>query len=113
MHELSIIQSVIKISCEEAEKHKVEKIKEIRLKVGEFSGLMPSCIQYYFDIASKGTKAQGAVLNIEKIPVTFKCNECGFKGEREKNKYTCPSCGGYNLQILGGNEFYIESLGVE
>ncbi len=113
MHELSVTQSIIKICCEEAVKHKASKVKEIRIKVGELSGLIPDCIQYYFDIASKGTEVEGALIKIDKIPITIKCNECNYEGVLKDKNYSCPVCNSYNLKILKGNEFLIDSLEVD
>jgi hydrogenase nickel incorporation protein HypA/HybF len=113
MHELSVTQNIINISVEEAEKHNAKRVKEIRIKVGELSGLIPESIQYYFDIASKGTKVEGAVLDIEKIPITICCSECNYEGTIDRNSYGCKGCGSFNVKIIRGNEFLIDSLEVE
>lgn len=113
MHELSITQNIIKISSEEALKHNASKVKEIRIKVGELSGLIPSCIQYYFDIASKGTPVEGALLNIEKIPISIRCSDCNYEGNIKEKSYNCPLCESYNVKIVRGNEFLIDSMEVE
>lgn len=113
MHELSVTQNIIKISCEEAEKHNVSKVKEIRIKVGELTGLVPQAIQYYFEIASKGTKVENAIIKIEKSPIKIKCSLCNGESEVNFNTLTCSHCGSKDYKIIGGNEFYIESLEVE
>jgi hydrogenase nickel incorporation protein HypA/HybF len=113
MHELSVVQNIIRISCEEAEKHGAEVVKEIRIKVGELSGLIPSCIQAYFDIASRGTKVEGALLKIEKVSIAIRCNECGYEGELPVRYYTCSMCNSYNIKVTRGKEFLIDSLEVE
>ncbi|MFD3157452.1 hydrogenase maturation nickel metallochaperone HypA [Haloimpatiens sp. FM7330] len=113
MHELAVTQSIINISSEEAVKHNVKTVKEIRIHVGELSGLIPECIQYYFNIASKDTIVEGALLKIKKMPIKIKCNECGHINVIKKGEYSCPKCNSYNIKIIGGNEFFIESLEVE
>jgi hydrogenase nickel incorporation protein HypA/HybF len=113
MHELSVTQSIINISCQEAEKHEAEKVKEIKILVGELSGLIPESIQYYFDIASRGTRVEGAKLNIEKVPISVKCNDCGFEAAMDRNSYCCKNCGSLNIKIVKGTEFLIQSLEVE
>jgi hydrogenase nickel incorporation protein HypA/HybF len=113
MHELSVTQNIINISSEEAEKHNANRVKEIKIQVGELSGLIPESIQYYFDIASKGTKVEGAKLNIEKIPITVKCSDCGFESIMDRNSYSCKNCESLNIKIIKGNEFLIQSLEVE
>lgn len=113
MHELSVTQNIIKISCEEAEKHNVTRVKEIRIKVGELTGLVPQAIQYYFEIASKGTRVENAIIKVEKIPIKIKCNVCNSESEVNFNTFSCRQCGGKDYKIIGGNEFFIESLEVE
>lgn len=66
MHELSIIEGIIKISQEEAKKNNVKRIIEIRIKVGEMSGVIPDIMQEYFDIASRGTLVQGHSLKLKR-----------------------------------------------
>ncbi|WP_163193182.1 hydrogenase maturation nickel metallochaperone HypA [Clostridium thermarum] len=114
MHELPVTQSIIRIAREEAEKHKVNKVLEIRIAVGELTGLMPNCIQHYFDIASRGTVVEGAKLIINKVPVAVRCNNCNSESEIDKSKsYGCPVCGHSDIKIIRGNEFLIQSLEVE
>ncbi|WP_040211290.1 hydrogenase maturation nickel metallochaperone HypA [Clostridium polynesiense] len=113
MHELSVTENIIKICTEEAVKHKVTAVKCINLQIGELSGLIPKCIQYYFDIASKGTPIEGALLNVEKIPVEINCVCCGYEGRLIKDKYNCPQCGSYDVKIIRGREFLIKSMEVD
>lgn len=114
MHELPITQSIVRIAVEEAEKHNIAKINEIRLKIGELSGLVPECIQQYFDIASEGTVAEGAQIIINKIPITMKCTSCNFSGETHSfTENKCPICSSLNMKLVHGNEFYIDSMEVE
>lgn len=114
MHELAITENIIKIACEEAEKHRVKKVVEIRIEVGELTGLIPACIQQYFDIASKDTLVEGAKLIIKKLPINIRCNICGHEEEITKNiSYSCSKCDSYDIKIIGGNEFLIQSLEVE
>lgn len=114
MHELPITESIVRICCEEAEKHNVKKVNEIKIKVGELSGLVPECLQSYFDIVSKDTIIEGAKLNIIKIPVTMECTECNAKFELLKSQGNCCEvCGSTKLKIVNGNEYYIDSMEVD
>lgn len=110
MHELSVTESIIKICCEEAEKNNLKNITKINLKIGELSSFVPQSIQYYFDIISKDTKVQGAVLNVEKVPIKIHCNVCGEKNVVNINKIICPKCYESNIEIIEGREFLIHSV---
>lgn len=113
MHELSITQSIVNIAVAAAKEHNVQKVHEIRLRIGEYSGIVSQCVQQYFDILSKGTAAEGAVLKMQRIPITMRCNQCGAENEIDKLKIQCPACGSTDLKMLTGHEFYVESLEVD
>lgn len=113
MHELAATEGIIRIVNEEAEKRNIKNITKINIKMGVLSDLLPECINYYFEIASKDTAAEGAVLNIEKLPLKVNCKECGKTSEIDIRHFRCPECGSQSLKITGGNEFYIDSMEVE
>ena len=113
MHELAITEGIMDAALPEAEKAGAKRIIEIRLKIGELSGVMPECIKYYFDIVSRGTIAEGATISTEKIPVGIECRSCGFKGDIDRKKIICPSCGKADFTIFKGREYYVDSLEVE
>ena len=113
MHELAITEGIMEAAIPEAEKAGAKKIIEIRLKIGELSGVLPECIQYYFELVSKGTIAEGARITATKIPVGIECPDCGFSGDIERKKIRCPKCGGINFKVTHGREYFVDSLEVE
>ena len=122
MHELVIIEGILNAVIPEVEKHNVNKVLSIRLKIGEMAGLVPVCLEDYFQAASKGTIAEGAKLEIEKIPVAIHCNDCGYEGgmkseekdgPRELDFYRCPECGSAAFKITAGREYFVDSVEAE
>ena len=113
MHELAITEGIISAAVPAAESAGAKRILEIRLKIGELSGVLPAYIQECFDIASQGTIAQGARLAVERIPVRIRCLDCGYEGVIDRKKIRCPQCGGAELRITAGREYYVDSLEVE
>lgn len=113
MHELPVTQSIVNICLEELEKNKGKAVKEINIVEGELSDMVPESIHMYFEILTKGTKLQDAVLNIAKIPAKIQCKDCSFEGTFNKTDFFCSKCGSENISIVGGREFYIDSMEVE
>ncbi|MGG7078009.1 hydrogenase maturation nickel metallochaperone HypA [Clostridium sardiniense] len=113
MHELSVTKSILNICENEEAVGDFKKINKINLCVGEITGLVPDCINYYFNIISKGTIAEDAVINIKKISLKINCLECKYEGVMDKREYLCPNCNGRNFKILNGKEFYLESIEVD
>ena len=113
MHELSIVEGILEAVLPEVRKYPVSRVLEIRLKIGEMSGIVPQCIDEYFRIASKGTIAEDAHIRIEKIPVRISCPDCGYDGPIRLGKYKCPDCGGIAFKVLSGTEYYVDSVEAE
>lgn len=113
MHELAITEGIIEAAIPAAEAAGAKRILEIRLKIGELSGVLPECIQEYFNIASRGTIAEGAALKVEKIPITITCASCGYDGEIPRRKIHCPKCASAEIKIKSGREYFVDSLEVE
>ena len=113
MHELAITQSILDIAQKAAEEHGAKIVQSVRIMLGEYSGVVPQCIQYYFDVISKDTIAEGAVLDIHRLPVVIHCNSCQQESQIDRLHVSCPLCGSTDLKLIQGREFYIESLEVE
>ncbi len=113
MHELAITQSILDIAQKAADEHGAKQVKSVRIMLGQYSGVVPQCIQYYFDVISKDTIAEGAFLDIQRLPVIIRCNSCEQESQIDKLHVACPLCGSTDLKLLQGREFYIESLEVE
>lgn len=113
MHELTLAKGIIDIVNSEAEKNGFERVLEIRLKIGEFSGIVPDCLREFFPIAAAGTPAEEAALTIESVPAAFRCLGCGYEGAVDRKAACCPVCGSAAIRMTAGREFYVESLKVE
>lgn len=110
---MAITRSIIEIVESEAEKEKFDRVLEISLRVGEYSGLVPSCIEEFFPIAAAGSIAEGAQLSIEPVKACFHCLDCGYEGDADRVNHCCKNCGSTALKMTAGREFYVENLKVE
>jgi len=113
MHELGLTQSLIDLVGREAEKQGFRKTLEIRMKLGEYSDVVPEYIIELFPHAAKGTAAERAQLIFEHVPGCFRCPDCGYEGPVDRREAKCPQCGGIGLKMTAGREFFVESLKVE
>lgn len=114
MHELSVAQGIIQVIEEELEKRKEKgKIQRINLKVGQLSCVEPEALLFSFEFCSKNTPCESAVLNIEKVPLACQCKECGKKFLPEEAIFICPKCQSYRIEILSGEELYVDSFEIE
>lgn len=77
MHELWAVQDILQIVLEEAAKARATQITRVVLNVGQWSTFVPSAITFYFNILAQGTPAEGAHLDVDVIPISYRCQECG------------------------------------
>ncbi len=50
---------------------------------------------------------------MEEIPVTGKCRGCGAESRLAEFPLQCAACGTFDVEILQGEELYVESLELE
>ena len=113
MHELGITKRILDIALRTASEQKASKIKAVRLKVGEWTSIEPSCIEFYFTAIAVDTPAEGASVIIERIPLEAKCIACGNPFVPTNLIFKCPGCGSPDVEIMSGREFFVESVEVE
>jgi hydrogenase nickel incorporation protein HypA/HybF len=113
MHELGVTQNILQIALEHAQKAGAKKIQSINLVIGGLSEIIDESVQFYFDFVSKETMAEGAKLVFKKVPVRFRCRECGKEFELQKETWVCPDCRSPGPDILSGREFFMDSIEIE
>ena len=110
MHELSIAESVVGIASRQADGRRVTKVQ---MKVGHLRQVVPSSLAFGFGLLAEGTPVEGAELEIEQIPAEGMCRACGMQNRLDGFPLLCPGCGGFDLEILKGEELIVDSLELE
>jgi len=113
MHEAGITESMLSLALEKAGEAQAKKITSINLVIGELSGVVGDCVQFYFDVLSKDTIAEGAALNFETKPIQIRCRKCQAVFYPTNHRWTCPECHEMSAEIVSGQECYMESIEVE
>ncbi|WP_431859038.1 hydrogenase maturation nickel metallochaperone HypA [Azospirillum sp.] len=113
MHELALCRSIIELCREQADRQGFRTVKAIRLSIGALSHVEPQALEFGFDAASRGTLAEGAVLEIERPPGQAFCMVCEATVPLEQRFDPCPRCAGHQLIVTGGEEMRVQDLEVE
>ncbi|HEX9117855.1 MAG TPA: hydrogenase maturation nickel metallochaperone HypA [Anaerolineae bacterium] len=115
MHELPVTQGILDVALEAAGKAGAPRITAINLVVGTLSSIVDDSVQFYFEILSKGTAAEGATLHFERESATATCLDCGrtFAVDALPLLTACRDCGSQRLSLTGGKSFFVESIEVD
>ena len=105
MHELSIARALIDAACEAAGQSGESRVTRVFVRIGALAGVVPEALQFSFDIAAEGTACEGAILEIEFVPLSVHCPQCDI-AQTLKDLYSllCPVCGAVASTILSGRE---------
>ena len=113
MHELPIVKEVLKAVLRVAEEEKATKILKVTLEIGDMHDLIDEWVIKYFVFASKGTPAEGARMEIRRLPVICRCKTCQelFTARfRQINTVKCPVCGSESFSFVSGDELRIDQV---
>ena len=110
MHELSIAESVVRIASRQANGRRVTKV---RMRVGHLRQVVPSALAFSFELVAEGTPVEGAELEVEEVPAVGVCSGCALESRLDSFPLLCRMCGGFDLEILRGEELLVESLELE
>ena len=113
MHELGLVNYVVKEVSRIAEENNVSKIASVTLEFGEVSGIIASYLYDYWDwYTKKFPLFDGSKLICEEIPAVTWCDDCNISYSTVKYGKTCPKCGGGNTWLIRGNEMNIKQIEV-
>jgi hydrogenase nickel incorporation protein HypA/HybF len=108
MHEMAITQSVVDAVCEHAAGRRVHSVK---LEVGALCAVVPGSKQYCFELATAGTIADGARLDVNVQPGAACCRTCGQSFALPDLILLCP-CGSADVEVVAGRDLKILSMEV-
>lgn len=114
MHELAITEGILSVVLEAAQASGARRVLAVDLVVGALTGFVDDSIRLYFDLLSRGTPAEGAILRIRREPGRGRCGTCGAEFPVEPPLIpACPSCGSPQIRIQGGTQCIVERIEVE
>lgn len=113
MHEMSLCESVVRILENAATAQGFSRVKTVWLEIGALSHVEPDSMRLCFDACSRGTLAEGASLEILRPEGRAWCMDCAEEVTVSQRYDACPKCGGFKLQVTGGDEMRVHELEVE
>jgi hydrogenase nickel incorporation protein HypA/HybF len=113
MHELSLTQSLVEIAEEHARRAGATVIRSITVEVGALSGAVPEALEFAFDVCSRGTLAEGAILTLHLVPGHGRCAACGAATACPELTAVCPVCSTLAFELDAGLELRVLELEID
>ena len=113
MHEVGITRSIVEIAERTAHEQGAARVLSVTVAIGALSGVVPEAVEFCFEACTKETLLERARLIIDRIPGKGKCRQCSVEIPLDPYTFTCPACGGYDLERLQGDELQIIEMEVD
>ena len=114
MHELAIAQSIVDAVETRATECSATRVKGVRLKIGEASGVVPDSLTFCFEmLASLDPILSGAQLVINSVPHLARCRHCEKEFAIKNFIAQCPMCQEWSNEIISGTELQILDMEIE
>ena len=111
MHELSICGSIADIVTRRAAGRAV---KVINVRVGQLRQVVPDTLVYCWELVSADTPLAGSRISIEAVPARIRCRSCDQVTDvGAVPVFACGGCGGFDAEVVSGEEFLITALELE
>ena len=114
MHELAIAQSIVEAVEARAVECQATRVKSVRLKIGEASGVMADSLTFSFEMLTNlEPTLMGARLLIETMPHRAWCRSCESEFTIVNYVAQCPICQEWSNNIISGTELQILDMEIE
>ena len=112
MHETALAQELVEIAERIARENGVRRLCSLTLELGELTCVDPETLAFAFDVACRGSVAEGCELVFRRVALRVSCPACGREGPAEAELLGCPGCGA-PVRVLAGREMRVVSVEAE
>ena len=114
MHELAIAQSIVDVIETRAAECNATRVKGVRLKIGEASGVVTDSLTFCFEmLTGLSPTLAGAQLVIDSVPHRARCRHCAKEFSVTNFIAQCPICQEWSKEVISGTELQILEMEFE
>ncbi len=106
------MQSTLALAEQQARAVGAARIHQLRLRVGQLSGVVPEALQFAFETLRRDTLAAEARLVVESVPAACWCAACQREFDAPDLINDCPECHQPSNELRRGRELALASLEV-
>lgn len=99
MHEGAMMQTVVATILNALEKSEGARVVHVCLELGTSEHFTDEAVRQYFQMLTRDTPAEGAILDLAWLPAAYQCLSCSRRFESTSPTGICPHCGELGLEI--------------
>lgn len=105
--------SMMEIVKHHMTKNDVKRLKKLKIRVGKLTAVEPKSLIFCFEVYTHNSPMEGAILEIEDVPLTGRCCDCKKEFYHEEFLSNCPECNSDVIKNISGHELDIISIEAE
>jgi hydrogenase nickel incorporation protein HypA/HybF len=109
MHELGIAMNIVSMTSQRCRQENGTSIARIRLEIGALAMIQPDALRFAFEVASRGTEAEGAELELSVVPAHARCRACSQELTLDDPLERC-TCGSIDLAWTSGQQMTVKNM---
>jgi hydrogenase nickel incorporation protein HypA/HybF len=107
VHEIGLAEAILDAVEKRAAGRPVRRAK---VRAGALLRVVDASMNQAFQLVTEGTVAEGAAIDVVVTPARISCRSCGHGASTLDPLAVCPSCGGGDVELTGGDELVLESI---
>ena len=80
------------------------------MQIGHFRQVVPTTLEYCWEITVADGPLDGSVLDIDHVPARIRCHACNTETELRRPIPRCERCDGVETELLSGDELLVASI---
>jgi len=112
VHEVALCQSLVDIIRDQQVRDGFSRVRRVIVEVGALGHVDPHALEFAFDVESRDSPAEGAVLEILEVAGRAWCMDCSRPVTIGRRGDPCPNCAGFTMIVEQGDELRLKELEV-
>lgn len=113
MHEYGIAQQMVATALRYAEANRARRITQLHIEISDVADESEDSLRMYLETLVRGTMAENAAFEIERVRVNVRCPDCGNEFRVHYVGQLCPRCNSTRAMMDAHDEFKLTSIEIE
>lgn len=114
MHELGIVDGILRTIVHAAHEAQAERIMSARLRIGDLREVVPESLDFAWSVLREDDPLTAwTTLEVERVHPRSACPLCGEEFDHDRFHVRCPQCGCAETQLIRGRELDLVSIEIE